>query len=153
MGLKGYRLWVMGQLDSTCRAPPLNQPHVVAAVRFPRPKRRLERGARRAETTRQEQRRRARAAQARCSAARCVLERQTLKPVFPLDRLQVMGLKGYRLWAMGQLDATCRAPPRLAAAASSPRRPRRRPLCRCPGCTPHCRNTTLPPRRKKSPPM
>jgi hypothetical protein len=22
MGLKGYRLWVMGQLDSTCRAPP-----------------------------------------------------------------------------------------------------------------------------------
>jgi hypothetical protein len=24
MGLKGYRLWVMGQLDSTCRAPPLS---------------------------------------------------------------------------------------------------------------------------------
>jgi hypothetical protein len=22
MGLKVYRLWVMGQLDSTCRAPP-----------------------------------------------------------------------------------------------------------------------------------
>jgi hypothetical protein len=22
MGLKGYRLWVVGQLDSTCRAPP-----------------------------------------------------------------------------------------------------------------------------------
>jgi hypothetical protein len=22
MGLTGYRLWVMGQLDSTCRAPP-----------------------------------------------------------------------------------------------------------------------------------
>jgi hypothetical protein len=22
MGLKGYRLWDMGQLDSTCRAPP-----------------------------------------------------------------------------------------------------------------------------------
>jgi hypothetical protein len=22
MGLKGYRLWIMGQLDSTCRAPP-----------------------------------------------------------------------------------------------------------------------------------
>jgi hypothetical protein len=22
MGLKGYWLWVMGQLDSTCRAPP-----------------------------------------------------------------------------------------------------------------------------------
>jgi hypothetical protein len=26
-----------------------------------------------------------------------------------------MGLKGYRLWAMGQLDSTCRAPPRGAA--------------------------------------
>jgi hypothetical protein len=22
MGLKGYRLWLMGQLDSTCSAPP-----------------------------------------------------------------------------------------------------------------------------------
>jgi hypothetical protein len=22
MGLKGYRLWVMGQVDSTCSAPP-----------------------------------------------------------------------------------------------------------------------------------
>jgi hypothetical protein len=22
MGLKGYRLWAMGQLDSTCSAPP-----------------------------------------------------------------------------------------------------------------------------------
>jgi hypothetical protein len=26
MGLKGYRLWVMGQLDSTCRAPPHGAP-------------------------------------------------------------------------------------------------------------------------------
>jgi hypothetical protein len=26
MGLKGYRLWAMGQLDSTCRAPPLPLP-------------------------------------------------------------------------------------------------------------------------------
>jgi hypothetical protein len=25
MGLKGYRLWVMGQLDSTCTAPPQRQ--------------------------------------------------------------------------------------------------------------------------------
>jgi hypothetical protein len=24
-----------------------------------------------------------------------------------------MGLKGYRLWAMGQLDSTCSAPPRI----------------------------------------
>jgi hypothetical protein len=35
MGLKGYRLWAMGQLDSTCRAPPrregtnVNEHHVV----------------------------------------------------------------------------------------------------------------------------
>jgi hypothetical protein len=26
-----------------------------------------------------------------------------------------MGLKGYMLWVMGQLDSTCRAPPRAAA--------------------------------------
>jgi hypothetical protein len=25
MGLKGYRLWVMGKLESTCRAPPLDR--------------------------------------------------------------------------------------------------------------------------------
>ena len=28
-----------------------------------------------------------------------------------------MGLKDYRLWAMGQLDSTCRAPPRAKPAA------------------------------------
>jgi hypothetical protein len=54
-----------------------------------------------------------------------------------------MGLKGYRLWAMGQLDSTCRAPPQArggrrgrrrrrtqrstrGAAPSPPRRRRRR---------------------------
>jgi hypothetical protein len=26
MDLKGHRLWAMGQLDSTCRAPPLDEP-------------------------------------------------------------------------------------------------------------------------------
>jgi hypothetical protein len=32
-----------------------------------------------------------------------------------------MGLKGYRLWVMGQLDSTCSAPPRSPATpASSP---------------------------------
>jgi hypothetical protein len=31
MGLKGYRLWVMGQLDSTCRAPP----EALAALHHP----------------------------------------------------------------------------------------------------------------------
>jgi hypothetical protein len=30
-----------------------------------------------------------------------------------------MGLKGYRLWVMGQLDSTCRAPPREPAAAAA----------------------------------
>jgi hypothetical protein len=29
-----------------------------------------------------------------------------------------MGLKGYRLWAMGQLDSTCSAPPRMAYGGS-----------------------------------
>jgi hypothetical protein len=33
MGLKGYRLWVMGQLDSTCRAPPQVQGLVAGGVR------------------------------------------------------------------------------------------------------------------------
>jgi hypothetical protein len=31
-----------------------------------------------------------------------------------------MGLKGYRLWVMGQLDSTCRAPPRRRRPASQP---------------------------------
>jgi hypothetical protein len=40
MGLKGYRLWVMGQLDSTCRAPPRGAAHphsVLGAQSNPRP--------------------------------------------------------------------------------------------------------------------
>jgi hypothetical protein len=38
-----------------------------------------------------------------------------------------MGLKGYRLWAMGQLDSTCRAPPsRVAHVDGHERRERRR---------------------------
>jgi hypothetical protein len=58
-----------------------------------------------------------------------------------------MGLKGYRLWAMGQLDSTCRSPPRLAATrrwrrrtprAAAGRRPaaprRSRPLPRRLAC-------------------
>jgi hypothetical protein len=31
MGLKGYRSWVMDQLDSTCRAPPRRLARAVAA--------------------------------------------------------------------------------------------------------------------------
>jgi hypothetical protein len=33
-----------------------------------------------------------------------------------------MGLKGYRLWVMGQLDSTCRAPPLFEGASINPRR-------------------------------
>jgi hypothetical protein len=31
MGFKGYRLWAMGQLDSTCTAPPLR--HLLGGLR------------------------------------------------------------------------------------------------------------------------
>jgi hypothetical protein len=42
MGLKGYRLWAMGQLDSTCRAPPSTPPGalgpaLLALMGTPRP--------------------------------------------------------------------------------------------------------------------
>jgi hypothetical protein len=60
MGLKGYRLWAMGQLDSTCRAPPQLQ-HALHQQRqhlrgFPR-----------------------------AVALQVAFERQTLKPAFSLD--------------------------------------------------------------------
>jgi hypothetical protein len=35
MGLKGYRLWVMGQLDSTCRAPPRGDEVIQQSLRQP----------------------------------------------------------------------------------------------------------------------
>jgi hypothetical protein len=44
-------------------------------------------------------------------------ERQTLKPVFSLDRLQLMGLKGYRLW----VNLIQRAAPHRARAHARPR--------------------------------
>jgi hypothetical protein len=67
MGLKGYRLWGMGQLDSTCRAPPrarqpareLDLHGVQPSSSFP----------------------------ARGVALQVAFERQTLKPVFSLYRL------------------------------------------------------------------
>jgi hypothetical protein len=40
----------------------------------------------------------------RAVALQVAFERQTLKLASSLDRLYVMGLKGYRLWVMGQLD-------------------------------------------------
>jgi hypothetical protein len=59
MGLKGYRLWAMGQLDSTCRAPP----RVVRVVDVGRD------------------------VVAHAVALQVAFERQILKPVFSLDRL------------------------------------------------------------------
>jgi hypothetical protein len=56
MGLKGYRLWVMGQLDSMCSAPP----HILRAAGT-RP-----------------------GLPARGVALQAAFERQTLKPVFHL---------------------------------------------------------------------
>jgi hypothetical protein len=53
MRLKGYMLWVKGQLDATCRAPPWEHPP-------PQP---------------------------RSVALQVAFERQTLKPIFSLDRL------------------------------------------------------------------
>jgi hypothetical protein len=41
-----------------------------------------------------------------------------------------MGLKGYRLWAMGQLDSTCRAPPRAPSGTRA--------------ASPHCSGTSIP---------
>jgi hypothetical protein len=43
-------------------------------------------------------------------ALQVAIERQTLKPGFSLDRLYVTGLKGYRLWVMGQLDSNVQRP-------------------------------------------
>jgi hypothetical protein len=67
MGLKGYRLWVMGQLDSTCTAPP-----VVLFVRAPHdPPGGCGGGG----------------ALGRLGVAlQVAFERQTLKPGFSLDR-------------------------------------------------------------------
>jgi hypothetical protein len=71
MGLKGCRLWVMGQLDSTCRAPPRGFP--------------LRQRARRAEARDVQHVLRTRAV-----ALQVEFERQILKPVFHLI--------GFRLW-------------------------------------------------------
>jgi hypothetical protein len=73
MGLKGYRLWDMGQLHSTCRAPP-RQHAVLRRRRFPH------RGELYAELRNA----------SRVVALQVEFERQTLKPVFHLI--------GYRLW-------------------------------------------------------
>jgi hypothetical protein len=58
MGLRGYRLWAMGQRDSTCRAPP--REHWMAVRHMPSLR------------------------HARSVALQVAFERQTLKPVFHL---------------------------------------------------------------------
>jgi hypothetical protein len=73
MGLKVYRLWDMGQLDSTCRAPPRTRTLVRPGPARPKPSnhphRRLPRAV----------------------APQVAFEKQTLKPGFRLigDRLWV----------------------------------------------------------------
>jgi hypothetical protein len=71
MGLKGYRLWVMGQLESTCNtAPPRRRHHVVEALALP-----LALGDFVGETPRALRFLRLHAAPPpRCSAARCNLK-------------------------------------------------------------------------------
>jgi hypothetical protein len=63
MGLKGYRLWVVDQLDSTCSAPPRQLPEDDQG------------GGGEGE------------AHPRGVALQVAFERQILKPVFSLDRL------------------------------------------------------------------
>jgi hypothetical protein len=72
MGLKGHRLWAMGQLDSNVQRPTAAQ-----------------RGARQQLARHRVQQRR-RVVRPRAVALQVAFERQTLKPVFHLI--------GYRLW-------------------------------------------------------
>jgi hypothetical protein len=65
MGLKAYRLWDMGQLDSTCRAPPRGDLRVDEAHNLRVRRRRVPRAV----------------------ALQVAFERQTLKPAFSVDRL------------------------------------------------------------------
>ena len=114
MGLKGYRLWDMGQLDSTCRAPHhYARQEAVGKRGEQHPLRSVVGGG---VVVRQAAEPLLRAVERRILgvALQVAFERQTLKPVFSLDRLYEMGLKGYMLLVMGQLDSTCRAPPWVA---------------------------------------
>jgi hypothetical protein len=88
MGLKGYRLWAMGQLDSTCRAPPRPLPSLTRSAAAS-----IECAASRAcgATPGGGFRSHAHSSSVSHSVAlQVAFERQTLKPVFHLI--------GYRLW-------------------------------------------------------
>jgi hypothetical protein len=125
MGLKGYRLWAMGQLDSTCRAPPRTPPprrrrippppppRSVGAPAPPPPRtgpctappRRQPRKGRSPDTPHPRPRIRRRGKRRRRTgtllvALQVAFERQTLKPVFHLIgyRLWVGKAVGYGLW-------------------------------------------------------
>jgi hypothetical protein len=86
MGLKGYRLWVMGQLDSTRRAPPRRKVGTFHKLYFP------------VETSLDDSRYGVHGTNLtpgsdtpyRGVALQVAFERQTLKPDFHLI--------GYRLW-------------------------------------------------------
>jgi hypothetical protein len=90
MGLKGYRLWVMGQLDSTCRAPPRGRAGERGVNR-------PERGARQHVT--------------RDAAAQVEFGRKGLKPVY-----HVIGARVETTWVPGafqlRVRGSQRAPPR-----------------------------------------
>jgi hypothetical protein len=85
MGLKGYRLWVMGQLDSTCRAPPRHPALPVFDVDVVNLQVIREARGVDAEVQVHEA-----GAQLRVVALQVAFERQTLKPGFHLI--------GFRLW-------------------------------------------------------
>jgi hypothetical protein len=84
MGLKGYRLWAMGQLDSTCRAPPhprvlVLYPLKIAATLF-----------------------------RAVVVAKLSLKKHMLKPGYHIKGSRV---ETRCFQAMGQLHSTCTAPP------------------------------------------
>ena len=78
MGLKGYRLWAMGQLDSTCRAPPRRHRSAPRSAQTPQPQRGPP-----------------------CSGTSLNLKKQTLKPVSHLLGSMVVVVTGCLLQAMG----------------------------------------------------
>jgi hypothetical protein len=75
MGLKGYRLWDMGQLDSTCRAPPHVGPRKLAQVD----------GVMHGDVTRTRHLQREHLRRHLVVAMQVAFERRTLKPAFSLD--------------------------------------------------------------------